>query len=120
MTIALAAVMPMSSMTMADPVYLIAQIEIEDHEKYFNEYGKGVFPIVMDTGAKVLVASPSVNKLEGEWKGNWTVVIEFPSEKAAIEEWYNSERYKSVSKLRLKTTSLNNLVIAPGYIQPTK
>lgn len=104
----------------ADPVYMIAQIQIEDQEKYFNEYGTAVFPIVMGTGAKVLVAAPAVNTLEGEWAGNWTVVIEFPSEEAALEDWYNSDGYADVRELRFATTSLNNLVIAPGFVPPAQ
>lgn len=104
----------------AEPVYMIAQIEIEDQEKYFSEYGAAVFPIVMGTGAKVLVASPMVNELEGEWDGNWTVVIEFPSEAAALDDWYNSDAYKTVRELRFATTSLNNLVIAPGFVPPSQ
>lgn len=110
----------MATVAMAAPVYMIAQIEIADHEKYFNEYGRAVFPIVMGTGAKVLVATPTVHKLEGEWKGNWTVVIEFPSGEAAMEDWYNSEAYKTVRQMRLATTTLNNLVIAPGFVPPSK
>ncbi|SDZ56556.1 Uncharacterized conserved protein, DUF1330 family [Jannaschia faecimaris] len=100
----------------ADPVYMIAQVKIEDQESYFDDYGTAVFPIVMGTGAKVLVATPTVKKLEGEWDGNWTVVIEFPSESAAMDDWYNSAAYESVRELRFATTSLNNLVIAPGFV----
>jgi len=116
----LATSLTMTTLAMAQPVYMIAQIEISDHEKYFNEYGQAVFPIVMGTGAKVLVASPTVNKLEGQWKGNWTVVIEFPSEEAAMDDWYNSEAYKTVRTMRHDTTTLNNLVIAPGFVLPSK
>lgn len=116
----LAASLTLTTAALAAPVYMIAQIEIADHEKYFNEYGKAVFPIVMGTGAKVLVASPTVNKLEGEWNGNWTVVIEFPSEKAAMSGWYDSKAYKKVRKMRHATTTLNNLVIAPGFVPPGK
>ena len=104
----------------AEPVYMMAQIQIDDQEKYFNEYGTAVFPIVMGTGAKVLVATPTVNALEGEWAGNWTVVIEFPSEEAAMDDWYNSASYEEVRELRFATTSINNLVIAPGFVPPSQ
>lgn len=105
---------------LADPVYMIAQIQIEDREKYFNEYGKGVIPIVNSTGAKVLVATPTVNSLEGDWVGNWTVVIEFPSEEAAMSDWYNSDDYVDVRKLRMDSTSIGNLVIAPAFVPPSQ
>lgn len=109
-----------ATMAMADPVYMIAQIQIEDQEKYFNEYGAAVFPIILGTGAKVLVATPAVDTLEGEWNGNWTVVIEFPSEEAAMNDWYNSDAYKDVRELRYATTSLGNMIIAPAFVPPSQ
>jgi len=118
LAIASFAVTSIASAALADPFYMIAQIQIDDQQKYFDEYGQAVFPIVMGTGAKVLVATPAVEKLEGEWPGNWTVVIEFPSEKAALDDWYNSDAYTEVRKLRMSTTSLGNLVIAPGFAPP--
>lgn len=102
-------------MATADPVYMIAQIQIEDQETYFNEYGAGVFPILMETGAKVLVASPTANTLEGEWAGNWTVVIEFSNEEAALNQCYNSDAYVEVRKIRL---AAGNMVIAPAFVPP--
>lgn len=104
----------------ADPVYMMAQIQIEDQQRYFDEYGTAVFPIVMGTGAKVLVATPTVDKLEGEWDGNWTVVIEFPSKEAAMDDWYNTAAYEDVRELRFATTSVNNLVIAPAFVPPAQ
>ncbi len=105
-------------MATAGPVYMIAQIQIEDQETYFNEYGAGVFPILMEAGAKVLVASPATNTLEGEWAGNWTVVIEFPNEQAALDQWYNSVAYVEARKIRLAATSYGNMVIAPAFVPP--
>jgi uncharacterized protein (DUF1330 family) len=109
-----------ASAAAADPVYVMAQIQIEDHQRYFDEYGTAVFPLVMGTGAKVLVATPTVQVLEGEWDGNWTVVIEFPSAEAADEDWYNTDAYREVRELRFATTSVNNLVIAPAFVPPTQ
>lgn len=110
-----AATTTMASAAMADPVYMIAQIQIDDQEKYFGEYGAAVVPIIMENGGKVLVATPTVENLEGEWPGNWTVVVEFPSEEAALSGWYNSTAYVEVRKLRLATTSVNNLIVAPAF-----
>jgi uncharacterized protein (DUF1330 family) len=43
-----------------------------------------VAPLLARTGARVLVASPSVDVREGVWEANWTVVIEFPYRAAAM------------------------------------
>lgn len=99
----------------ADPVYMIAQVQIENHDAYFGSYGAKVGPLLQDAGAKILVATPQTQQLEGAWTGNWTVVIEFPSLEAA-NGWYYSDSYqKDVRPLRLKTTSSGNLILAPAF-----
>lgn len=118
-TVALAAT-ALGAPAMADPVYMIAQIQIEDHEAFFNEYGAAAGPLVIGNGGRVLVASPAVDTLEGAWSGNWTVVIEFPSEEAAKQGWYNSDAYQKAIELRLANTSLNNMVLAPAFVPPAQ
>jgi uncharacterized protein (DUF1330 family) len=108
----------MTAMAMDTPVYMIAQIQIEDQDKFFNEYGPAAAPSVFGSGGKVLVATPTVNSLEGDWVGNWTVVIEFPSEEAALSDWYASESYASAIDIRMAATSAGNMVIAPGFVPP--
>lgn len=104
----------------ADPVYMIAQIQIEDHEGFFDQYAPAAGPIVFESGARVLVATPMVDTLEGDWPGNWTVILEFPSEEAAMDGWYGDEKYQEAIGLRLANTSLNNLVVAPGFVTPVQ
>lgn len=118
-TVALATTV-LAAPAMADPVYMIAQIQIEDHEAFFNEYGAAAGPIVFGNGGRVLVASPAVDTLEGGWPGNWTVVIEFPSEEAAMQGWYNSDAYQEAIELRVANTSLNNMVLAPAFVPPAQ
>lgn len=120
LTTAALAAAALAAPAMADPVYMIAQIQIEDHEAFFNEYGAAAGPLVIGNGGRVLVASPAVDTLEGEWSGNWTVVIEFPSEEAAKQDWYNSDAYQQAIKLRLANTSLNNMVLAPAFVPPAQ
>lgn len=118
---ALVVAMPALAMpATAEPFYMIAQIEIEDQERFFNEYGPAAIPAVLESGGRVLVASPTVDTLEGDWAGNWTVVIEFPSEEAALQDWYNDVDYQKAIELRHVSTSLNNLVVAPGFVPPAQ
>lgn len=97
---------------LADPAYFIAQIQVDDWDKFVNDYGNAAIPTLIEHEAKVLVAGPQIEPLEGEWAGNHLVVIEFKDMDAA-KAWYNSEDYQAAREIRLKHTSLNNLVFAP-------
>ncbi len=104
-----------SSLSFSDSAYMIGQIQIDDHDAYFNEYGQAALRSFEGTDVKILVSTPTVTQLEGSWKGNWTVVLEFPSEAAALK-WYQSEGYqKNARPLRLKTSSFSNLVFAKKF-----
>jgi uncharacterized protein (DUF1330 family) len=53
--------------------------------------------------------------LEGEWGGNWTVVIRFPS-KVVAEEWYNSPEYQPLKELRIDDlTEGGSVVLVDGF-----
>ncbi|MEP3045868.1 MAG: DUF1330 domain-containing protein [Roseibium sp.] len=104
----------------AEPHYLIAQIQIEDNKKYFEEYGPAALATLMNVDAKVLVATPTVANLEGEWDGNWTVVVEFPSEEHAMKNWYHNDQYGEAKLIRQSAATLNNLIIAPGFVPPAQ
>ncbi|MGL1922495.1 MAG: DUF1330 domain-containing protein [Hyphomicrobiales bacterium] len=112
------AVMLSSTLAIADPVYMIAQIQVEKQDKFFQQYSAAAYPSLVANEAKVLVATPTVQLLEGEWTGNWTVVIEFPSPEQA-DTWYKSDDYqKNAVPLRLDATEFGNLVFAPAFIYP--
>lgn len=114
------AIMLSSTFAFAEPVYMIAQIQVEDQEKFFQQYSPAAYISLSANEAKILVATPSVQTLEGEWAGNWTVVIEFPSpEKANV--WYQSDDYqKNAIPLRLDSTKFGNMVIAPAFNAPAQ
>ena len=100
-----------------DAVYLIAQVQITDQTGYFETYGAKVGPLLQKAGAQILVATPARQTLEGEWLGNWTVVIKFASEADALN-WYNSDAYRTIRPMRLRSTSANNLILAPAFVPP--
>lgn len=99
---------------MSQPVYVIAQIDVKDHEIYMTEYGMPVLEQFNTVGAEVLVATPERNLKEGDWPGNWTVVVRFPSAEVA-DAWYHSEEYAPHRKARIDTLSNSGTVtIVPG------
>jgi uncharacterized protein (DUF1330 family) len=61
-------------------VYIVARIEVEDRDTYRSEYMPTTFDRTTAHGGEVLVAGEAARGFEGDWMGNWTVVIEFPSE----------------------------------------
>jgi uncharacterized protein (DUF1330 family) len=99
---------------MTRPAYLIGQINVKDHPQYIDEYGRFVLAQGRRAGAEFLVATPDALTLEGEWSGNWTVVIRFPSSEAALG-FYRSEEYAPLRQARVeRLTDGGNLVMVEG------
>ena len=119
-TLIAALALTLATPAMAEPYYLIAQIAVDDFETYMATYGQAALPPIVAAQGKVLVGTPTVNLLEGEWDGNWTVVVEFPSQEAALDSWYNNPDYQAAIPMRLAVTSVNNLVLAPGFVAPAQ
>lgn len=74
--------------------YLIAQIDVDDHKLYFNEYGKPVIEQFKKEGAELLVATKNAK---------------------AANNWYNSSAYAPFRQARIENLSdSGNIVLAPG------
>lgn len=83
--------------------YVIAQITVTDPEAY-KDYVAAVTPIVEKYGGEYLVRGGPAQHFEGEPVGERTVVIRFPTLQAA-NEWYHSEDYAPVRKMRQAASS---------------
>jgi uncharacterized protein (DUF1330 family) len=94
--------------------YLVVQLNVKNHQEYIQRYAMSVLAMFKKIGAEVIAASaPKV--LEGEWEGNWTVVIRFPNMSAA-EEWYNSPEYQPLKELRKKELTVSgSAVLVEGF-----
>ncbi len=100
---------------MTQPVYMMAQIDVRDHQAYMEEYGMPVLNQFVEAGAEVLVASADAEVFEGSWPGNWTVVVKFPSAEAATS-WYNSVEYAPLKTARIEQLSNSgSVVMVPGF-----
>ena len=85
--------------------YLIAEITVIDpvgYEKYRAKVGTSL----SNYNAKFLVRGGTIENLEGGWSPQRLVVCEFPDMKT-IREWYASEEYQEIKKLRDDTAALN-------------
>jgi uncharacterized protein (DUF1330 family) len=93
------------------PAYLIADVTPTD-QATMDEYRKQVPATVAKYGGRFLVRGGAHQVVEGEWKPNRLVVIEFPSLEQA-RRWYDSEEYKGPKALRIQA-GRTNLVMVEG------
>jgi len=78
--------------------YLIANVEIEDSEK-FKEYMKATPAIIKQYGGRFLVRGGDFEICEGCWDPKRFVLVEFESMQRA-KEFYNSPEYRAIIDLR--------------------
>jgi len=78
--------------------YVIVQAEILDMERFKNYLAESPGTIAR-YGGKYLARAGETVQFEGEEDNRRLVIIEFPSLKKATE-WYHSEEYQEVKKLR--------------------
>ena len=89
--------------------FAIFNVEIKKPEEY-KEYVEKVKPIAEKFGGEYIVRGGETTIVEGNWTYPRTVVIKFPSYEKAVE-WYNSEEYQPVKKIRLHNAVSNGIII---------
>jgi len=99
---------------MSNSAYLFAQVDVIDHEKFFQEYGMPTFGLITEGGGELLFATKEVTVKEGQSYGCWTILAKFESEDA-LNKFYESEEYAPLKKLRIdKLSNGGNLLAIPG------
>jgi uncharacterized protein (DUF1330 family) len=89
--------------------YVIVEVDIHQPEVY-EEYKKLTPATVEQFGGKFIVRGNPVQAMEGEWKHDRLVILEFPNKETALE-WYNSEGYQKAKKIREKASSANFFIV---------
>jgi uncharacterized protein (DUF1330 family) len=79
-------------------------------------YARAAMPTIAAAGGRAVVASPADEVLEGDWFGNQTVILEFPTVEAA-RAWYNSPEYQAVVGQR-HAAAVSNAAIFAGFEMP--
>jgi uncharacterized protein (DUF1330 family) len=95
--------------------FLFDLLEVVDEPK-MAEYRERVFENVEHFGGTYRVVGGEQHMLEGDWKLNFPVVIEFDNREAALN-WYESSEYAPLKKLRLEAARGNGVLI-DGDVYP--
>ena len=93
------------------PAYVIVDVTVTD-PKEMEEYRKQVPATLAKYGGRFIVRGGAHQTLEGDWKPNRLVVLEFPSMEQA-RRWYDSEEYREPKAIRLRAGRAN-LVMVEG------
>lgn len=91
------------------PAYAILDLKVFDKEK-LQDYQNVAPETIKKFGGKIIVRGGELNTVEGNWKPERIVIIEFESYEIA-NNWWNSEEYKHASELRKKGADTNITIV---------
>ena len=91
--------------------YVIADGRVEDPAQY-EDYKRMVPATIAAYGGRFIARGGRTEVLEGEWRPNRVVIIEFESVERA-KEWWASEEYRAARELRQRT-STGSLIVVEG------
>jgi uncharacterized protein (DUF1330 family) len=91
--------------------YYIVEVDVHDPAG-FEEYRQKVPATIERYGGRYLVRGGPHQTIEGDWRPKRIVVVEFPSTLQA-KRWYESEEYKPLKALRLRTAT-GHIVLVEG------
>jgi uncharacterized protein (DUF1330 family) len=89
--------------------YVIADAEILDPVKY-EEYKKLTPGAIAKHGGRFLARGGQTAVLEGDWRPNRMVIIEFPSLEAA-RNFYTSVEYTAARRARAGAATMNIIAV---------
>jgi uncharacterized protein (DUF1330 family) len=89
--------------------YVIVDLIVTD-QPLMDEYRKRLPATLAAYGGKFLVRGGAHETIEGDWKPNRLVVVEFPSLEQA-KRWYHSEEYREPLAMRLRAGRANLIMV---------
>ena len=90
-------------------VYIIARFKIHDRSEY-DRYSAGFAEVFQRFDGKMLSVDEDPMVLAGEWEDTRSVIIEFPSQEAALA-WMNSDEYQAIAKHRDAGSTANSILV---------
>ncbi len=91
------------------PAYIVAAVTINDQDTY-RQYQRGFGAILRQYEGELVAISNDPTILEGEWPETLTVLLRFASREQALE-WYNSEEYQELAKIRRPASTADFILI---------
>lgn len=91
--------------------YIIAEINVHDATGY-EEYRRLAGATLAAFGGRFLVRGGATDTVEGEWRPQRVVVIEFPSTERA-RAWWASPQYAAARAIRQRT-AVTRMIVAEG------
>jgi uncharacterized protein (DUF1330 family) len=89
--------------------YVIVDLTVTDLPT-MEEYRKQVPATLAKYGGRFLVRGGAHQTVEGDWKPNRLVVLEFPTMEQA-RRWYDSEEYREPKAMRLRAGRANMIMV---------
>jgi uncharacterized protein (DUF1330 family) len=89
--------------------YIIVDLTVTDRPT-MEEYRKLVPGTLAKYGGRFLVRGGAHQTVEGDWKPNRMVMLEFPSMEQA-KGWYDSEEYREPKAMRLRAGRANMIMV---------
>ena len=94
------------------PAYVIVKVEIDDPVEY-EEYKKLTPSSITVFDGRFIVRGAKSECLEGDWRPQRIVVLEFPSVERP-KEWWHSAEYAPAKEIRHRTAKTRMLLVE-GY-----
>jgi uncharacterized protein (DUF1330 family) len=91
--------------------YVVVDVVVKDQARY-DDYRKRVMATLEPYRGKFLVRGGQVETLEGTWKPQRFVLVEFP-DAAAARAWWNSEAYAEPKAIR-QSASHTEMILVEG------
>jgi uncharacterized protein (DUF1330 family) len=89
--------------------YVIVEVAIHDHKEY-EEYKKLTPETISAFNGRFVVRGGRTITLEGDWKPERIVVLEFPTV-AQANQWWNSEIYTKAKGIRHKAAKTKMIIV---------
>lgn len=91
------------------PAYVIVDVSVHNPEE-MEEYKKLTPATVAAFDGKFIVRGGQTTTLEGDWKPERIVVLEFPSATRA-NEWWNSDIYAKAKVIRQRAAKTKMIIV---------